>query len=404
MQNIDLRHVLLGQTKPKYQRVHNLSQSFPFRHNNPYAKLFAKHLPADKLTGPLGLANALVFMVSSQCEDTMAFLNGVTFWSDSLEDCIDMYDGFVQKNAHFYTDLHHNPLASSASSGKKSKRGKKKKKKTGFHALNRREQAASGYVHVDSLTIWGQPSRQLGLFPGIPHRDDLTKRFTRLFSADFQTRWTNLLGALFRKDPATFAGKIPSWREMHIFILKLRVSGLGTTNHSSLTAFQLTNHFVFAGLCSPPLLEDITTWIWKMKKAGAYRGLQDLGFDVSSLERTHKSFDCVLQHFTDNLSEEDRTSMGFDLGYGVIFVEHILCKVVRWQNRLVFNCGKEASLVRLGDVAARAEVNGSPWVKGANTENASLFPVPLVMSRDRLIQILVTGELFYILYNPPLEI
>jgi len=81
--------------------------------------------------------------------------------------------------------------------------------------------------------------------------------------------------------------------------------------------------------------------------------------------------------------------MGFDLGFGVIFVEHILCKVVQWQNRLVSNCGKKVSLIALGDVAAQDEGH---WEKGANVDNASLFPIPLKMSEDCLMKLLVNGE------------
>jgi hypothetical protein len=221
------------------------------------------------------------------------------------------------------------------------------------------------------------------------------KRFTELFSDDFQTRWTNVLGPLFNQDPATFTGDIPTWNDMHQFILKLGVSGLGSTTQSSLTAFQLTNNLTLARICTPPLVEDITAWIWKMKKAGAYRGLQELGFDVTSLHRTHASFNCVLKHFDDNLSEHDRSSMGFGIGCGVIFVEHILCKVVRWDSRLVFNCGKGASLVKLGDAAAEAEVT---WTKGANHNDASLFPIPLKMSQDRLKELLIDSEISFMLF------
>jgi hypothetical protein len=390
IQDLHLNRVLLGQTKPKYQRTHTLSQTYPFRHTSPYAILFAKHLPARQLTGRLGLANALVFMVSSQCEDTVKFLNSVTFWSDSLEECIDTFDQIIKKNSHFYTDLHYNPIVLPTSSKTKTSKAGNTKKKTGFRALDRREQAALGYIHFDSPTIWGQPSSQLSLFSEIPHRDPLVNRFTELFSDDFQTRWTNFLGPLFNQDPAAFTGNIPTWNDMHQFICKLTVAGLGSTTQSSLTAFQLTNNLTLARLCTPPLVEDVTAWIWKMKKAGAYRGLQELGFDVTSLHRTHISFKCVFKHFDDNLSQHDRSSMGFDIGCGVIFVEHILCKVVRWDKRLVFNCGQGASLVELGDVAAEAKVT---WTKGANYDDASLFPIPLKMSQDHLTEVLIDGEI-----------
>jgi hypothetical protein len=251
-------------------------------------------------------------------------------------------------------------------------------------------------VHVDSPAIWGQPSSQLGLFSSeVPHRDHLVKRFTVLFSDEFQTKWMNILGELFNKDPASFSGTLPTWDEMHQFILKLGVTALGSQTQPSLTAFQLTNNLAFAGICSPPRMEDITAWVWKMKSAGANRGLQELGFNTLSLQKTHLAFNCVYQHFDDNLSEQDRSLMGFNNGFGVIFVEHILCKVVRWNRRLVSNCGKKASLVQLGDEAVQKEIQ---WVKGANSDDASLFPIPLTMSTSRLTELLVNSKLSFLYF------
>jgi hypothetical protein len=338
----------------------------------------------------MGLANVLVYMVTSQCEDTITFLNGCSFWSSSLNECVDKFDHVVQQNAHFFTSAYYNPPHAQLMKANTNQN----KKKSGFLALTRREQAAKGYIHVDCPRIWGQSSNHLAIFSGVPTRNDLVKRFTPLFSNDFQRIWAKILGPLFQKDPATFNGDIPSWNSMFTCICKLQVSGLGTMNHPSLTGFQMANNLVFAGLCLPPLLDDITDWVWKMKNVGAYHGLQMLGFDVSSFEKTHRSINCVFSHFNDNLSDNDRISMGFHLNYGPLFVEHILCKVSRWQSRLVSNCGKAANLIKLGDISAGVEKDGTKWIQSANFEDASLFPIPLSISQDYLMNILVNGEFF----------
>src|ERR1700733_11360888 len=99
-----------------------------------------------------------------------------------------------------------------------------------------------------------------------------------------------------------------------------------------------------------------------MNKTGAHRGLVEMGFNVSSLDRLHLALKCIIQHFEDHLSDDDRSVLGFDLGYGVIFVEHVLCKIVRWKWRLKQNCSNRILMSTLGAAARR----GDSWKKGAN--------------------------------------
>ncbi|KAH6899588.1 hypothetical protein BKA70DRAFT_1230865 [Coprinopsis sp. MPI-PUGE-AT-0042] len=85
------------------------------------------------------------------------------------------------------------------------------------------------------------------------------------------------------------------------------------------------------------------------------------------------------KHLETFLSDSDKKILGFS----TIFVEHILCKVVRF-NRL---CGKvtqtQTQLAQIGQSAAQAEIS-NPWRSGENKADKEQLPFPTLLDSNVL--------------------
>ena len=77
------------------------------------------------------------------------------------------------------------------------------------------------------------------------------------------------------------------------------------------------------------------------------------------------------------LCKEDLLVFGFTKGLGAIFVEHLLCKVVRWHACFILT--SRVQLRTIGD-AAQVSDRGK-WQKGVNVadKTGQLFPIPMDM-------------------------
>ncbi|TDL14459.1 hypothetical protein BD410DRAFT_700524, partial [Rickenella mellea] len=97
-----------------------------------------------------------------------------------------------------------------------------------------------------------------------------------------------------------------------------------------LTLFQMVNNLSYLGICSPPEPEEVGDWIHNYGNLGAGCGLRLLGFIPSTDgRRTRAAFCFVYSQLNDSLSPQDKKDLHFD----AIFVEHLLCKVKRWNSR-----------------------------------------------------------------------
>jgi hypothetical protein len=98
--------------------------------------------------------------------------------------------------------------------------------------------------------------------------------------------------------------------------------------------------------------------------------LKVLGFklaDNASPAAVRAAFICFyswLEHF---LTEKDKQTLHF----GTIFVEQLLCKVGRWNNRLYQMGGKQ----NLSDMVEKL-FEGRSWVKGENLIDHTKWPIP----------------------------
>ncbi|KAI0042409.1 hypothetical protein FA95DRAFT_1477574, partial [Auriscalpium vulgare] len=98
---------------------------------------------------------------------------------------------------------------------------------------------------------------------------------------------------------------------------------------SGLTPLQFANNLCILGICEEPSLSNMTFWISKHRNLGAFAGLHALGFNVVEKDGhawVQAAFKCVYDHLNNHLTQEQKA----ELHFGVIFVEHILCKIVRW--------------------------------------------------------------------------
>ncbi|KAJ7223486.1 hypothetical protein GGX14DRAFT_339847, partial [Mycena pura] len=102
----------------------------------------------------------------------------------------------------------------------------------------------------------------------------------------------------------------------------LNISGFGK---KSITRMQFANFLAIEGLCQQPTIEEMGSIVWQNRK-GALQGLILLGFDVYPKSQVIRAFKCVHDFIGDNLSDSDLRQ----LGYGTIFLEHLLCKITRW--------------------------------------------------------------------------
>ena len=123
-------------------------------------------------------------------------------------------------------------------------------------------------------------------------------------------------------------GKVLAWRDVQSLLDNLNISGSG----SGLTPFQLTNHLVALKIVDPPTAVDISDWIYKHPKLGAFCALKDLGFSVSkkNLMSVQGAFTCIYCFLEEHLTEQDKSLLFFS----PIFVEHVLCMIPRWKARL----------------------------------------------------------------------
>jgi hypothetical protein len=250
--------------------------------------------------------------------------------------------------------------------------------------------ARATLMKCDNMMVWGQPCSHLVLDPfNAKENRKLTveEKLTPLFTADIRVKWATWLGGLhkFQLDPWEYQGPRHTWDSGLKWFEDLGLQGLGT---GSLTAMQLANTAAILGIIQPPTDVSMAHWIRKHPLKGAFRGLNILGFDLDNRpgeiveSYVLEAFRAVYHHLDQSLSPDDKVTFGFDRGLGVIFVEHLLCKVVKWAGR--FPKRKEVNLFQIGQDAQNAL--DKPWVRGANSgdQTGKKYPIPLKLDENYL--------------------
>ncbi|KAF8812605.1 hypothetical protein BYT27DRAFT_7022110, partial [Phlegmacium glaucopus] len=304
-------------------------------------------LPSNKLTSKVGISNLLSWMGTGQGYKTRAFLQSISrpegFFSSTLKEMVDIFQIVADHNAAIISQ----------------------------HPEHCKPQDLPGIIAVDDMLIWGQPNN---LLSSAPTRDrigehatnfTLQEKFTPYWMEELQVDWINLLGEMYGQDPETYNGPRRAWHEILTFLKKHKIVGFG----SGLTPFQLANNLVAFKIIDSPTVTEMADWISQNWKLGAYRGLANLGFHLTptNLMSVRCAFKCVYSHFDENLTKEDKDILFF----GPIFVEHILCKIPRWQSRLAVE-NAEGHLEKLALEAERSD----NWISGMNITDHKAFPVP----------------------------
>ncbi|KAK6981348.1 hypothetical protein R3P38DRAFT_3234369 [Favolaschia claudopus] len=342
-----LHNVLIG-CHPTQGRVQfDRDQTDPARQFSNYAQLLQCSLPPSKLTEPLGISRLLAYMGTGQGNKTSAFLqNGLDpkngkfpMAFNDLQECISHFEAAELSNITLLSDY---------------------RTKAGSRAAS-----LAGYRQTFNACIWGQASNHLLLQPTMGKGDrkrkyTLEEKFTPYFSERVQKLWCGFLGDLVGKNPETYTGERKSWADALRFILDLKVLGF----QSGLTPLQFANNLVFLGICMPPSPEEVGAWIASNKTLGAFNGLTHLGFNLST---GYTSVVAAYLMVYNHLDTHQR------LGFGTLFVEHLLCKVGRWEYCLRL---QKHDFI---DMAKKAKESAGLWVKGANCNKDSYlaFCIPL---------------------------
>lgn len=343
-------HATRSSSSPKKS---NPDHTNPIRQTLEAVSLLQTHLPGTKLTSKVGLSNLLSWMGTGQGYKTNTFLNSIDhpggFFSSTLQQVIEIFQIIVDHNADIISQ----------------------------HPEHRRPQELPGIIAVDDILVWGQPNN---LLSSAPTKDrignqivkfSLLEKFSPYWTETVQTEWVNFLGEMLNQDPSIYTGPRQTWHQTLSFLNKLGIIGFG----SGLTPFQLANHLVAFKIVDAPTVTDMADWISRHKKLGAYRGLDNLGFNLIPANPTSVrcAFVCIYRHLDEHLTQEDKNILFF----GPILAEHILCKIPRWTGRLE----DENAAGRLEQLASEAETENQQWNPGANINDHKAFPFPLVISK-----------------------
>ncbi|KAJ6579868.1 hypothetical protein B0H10DRAFT_1835089 [Mycena sp. CBHHK59/15] len=340
----------------------NLDHVNPARAASVNLALLRKHIPGYKATTAVGMSNLLAWMLTGQGFSTSKFLDQHPFFFDNAATCISHFEEAQESNAAIKTQY----LLSHP--------------KTSAPALKQ----LTEYMVLDDPNVWGQASNELSLTPTIRNSGGKTRSLPQKFNPCFsqkivQEPWKKWLGPLFGKNPAEYLGPRHSWLEGVDLIQSFGINGV---KGNGLTTLQLANNLVFLGICVEPTAAEMGAWIADNTTLGAFKGLVLLGFNITASDPvgTRVAFQVFYDHCDRFLSNEDKQFLGF----GPIFVEHLLCKVQRWQERYAVGASPTDTL----EAFAHAQLSSLPWVSGANVDDPRCFPFPLGIETQRLGQVI----------------
>ena len=333
-----LRWVLEGRTVVRGDVKFDRDHTDPIRADSIYSRNLRLQLPPSHLTTKNGLSNLLTFMGTGQSGPTLAFQKQGSMVFTSLDDAVRRFDSTLTAN-----------------------------------------EQTKVKVKVSNGQVWGQPCTGLDLFhrkfywsyTGWARTQAIREKLAPYWSKSVSDAWVMFLVDMLDCDPAKYNGPHRrTWRETLNFIYDLDVSPF----HSGLTAFQMANNLAILGICHPPTPLEIVEWMDENRGLGAFRGLEQLGFTLSTLETIYAAFMIVYDHLDHFLIDRDRDILKF----GAMLVEHILCKVVRWEDRV--GTSRMAAICK--------EVLDHPDISVADVDDHVRCPFPAYATSERLEEVL----------------
>ncbi|PPR04901.1 hypothetical protein CVT24_007176 [Panaeolus cyanescens] len=232
--------------------------------------------------------------------------------------------------------------------------------------------------------VWGQSSRSFSLAPdGAAKFTTVQDKFEPYWTESVQKTWMEFLGPILDQDPFQLCTEnIPTWTTAYHMLVNLQIRGFQT----GLTVFQCANNLALLGICREPTCTELVTWISKHKHLGAWKAIKTLDFVTDSRQQGSKQpnlsiyaiFYILWKHLDDSLTDSDKQILGF----GPMFVEHLLCKVRRYTKRWL-DYSKEVEKQE-----NQQESNAAVWEAGKNERDCFVFPFPIVLKKDEIIKIL----------------
>lgn len=304
----------------------------PIRLDNNYSRMIRKHFTAARITSAFGLTNLLVWMSTGQGYLTRDFCAHTDLWFTTPTDCIETF-----KNAN------------------------------------------AGPFKSFNVRIWGQTCTS---FRTESKRFTMEEKFVPFFHEKVLEKWKNFLGARFDSndpdDTSQVRDDLPSYATARGMLKDLcailKLNGF----KDGLTSMQFANNLVALDLCHPPTIDELAEWIQKHPEKGAFKGLVLLGFQIENRPSNwvKAALQCVLDHLTATLATEDK----YILRFGTIFVEHVLCKIGRFDYLITQAC-KRTTLCKLG-----MQAGGATWTAGANLldKTGEVLPIPVKGDQERM--------------------
>jgi len=346
-----LYNVLQGRHPTQHRQQYNRDQTDPIRAFNIGTKRLLEKIPGVEITKVTGLSCLLVWMSTGQGTDkTLTFVNQREhFIFSNLDECIRIFDDALASNAAI--------IAGSQFGG-------------------RQIDSIDGYVSLDNPNIYGAAANSLKLLPTRgrklrKRKYTLVEKFGPFFHGRLMTKWKEFLGDMFGQDPHTFTGQKHTWADGLKMLVDLNLDGF----KSGLTLLQTVNNLVYESVLIEPTGNAITTWMADNRDLGAYRGLSELGFMLIHDGFMRVAVRLLHDHMDRYLTTEDKAILDF----GYIFVEQILCKVVRWNYRL-----RQGNVGNLESLAQEVMSVVTEWVAGENATDHSKFPFPLHIDDDTI--------------------
>ncbi|KZV59253.1 hypothetical protein PENSPDRAFT_595826 [Peniophora sp. CONT] len=154
-------------------------------------------------------------------------------------------------------------------------------------------------------------------------------------SEHFKGKWEDWIRGKWRvllRDLGSVSDTPPTHAEAIAF-------GKGVTGfNSGLTPLQFANTLALRGIVARPTIESLADWVVNNDGLGCFHGLTSLGFrlpvaaDFKDSEHrkiwVQGALQLVYNYLDTVLTDDEKEQCDF----GVIFLEHLLCKVSRWRS------------------------------------------------------------------------